>query len=64
MEDDIILATSLLILNACSDTQAENIVLILPFAGDRRVPGHGLWRHFEVRVGPIQERLATLWQIL
>lgn len=36
----------------------------LPFAGDRRVPGHGLGRNLEIRVGPIQERLAALWQVL
>lgn len=36
----------------------------LPFAGNGRVSGHGLGWHFEIRVGPVEERLPALRQIL
>lgn len=36
----------------------------LPFAGDGRIPGHGLRRNFKIRIGPVQKRLPALRQVL
>lgn len=36
----------------------------LPFAGDRRVPGHRFRRHLEVAVRSVQEALPALRQVL